>query len=134
MERTTEENTSTNEGEYLLKEIESNFKQIAKTSPNEIKDDIKELYDQFITLLKGPEKDQIFENLKILNTIINKTSEVLKNAEYLPKKIQKYISEIRSSLYQLNIMKNITSHITKKYKNGKYKGDYLNGKREGRGI
>ena len=78
MEKTTEENTSTNEGESLLKEIECNFKQIAKSSPYEIEDDIKTLYDQFITLIKGPEKDHVFEKLEILNTIINKTSEVLK--------------------------------------------------------
>ena len=134
MEKTTEENTSTNEGEYLIKEIESNFKQIVKNSPSEIEDDIKNYYNQFITLIKGPEKDKVFDKIDILNTIINQTSDTLKNEDNISKKIQIYMSEIKSSLYQLNSMKNLSSHIVKKYKNGKYKGDYLNGKREGKGI
>ena len=40
MERTTEENTSVYDGEHLLKEIEVNFKQILKSTPSEIEDDI----------------------------------------------------------------------------------------------
>ena len=77
MEKTTEENTSTNEGEYLLKEIELNLKHILKNSPSEIKDQIEEFYNQFIFITKGPEKDQAFEKIDILNTIINNTSDTL---------------------------------------------------------
>ena len=61
MERTTEENTSVYDGEHLLKEIESNFKLIMKSLPSEIEDDLNTLYDKFITLIKGPEKEKIFE-------------------------------------------------------------------------
>ena len=71
MEKTTEENSSINEGENLIKEIESNFKLLLKTSPDDIEEDIRDYYDKFITLTKGPEKDKIFEKLDILNTIIN---------------------------------------------------------------
>jgi hypothetical protein len=134
MEITTEENTIENDGEYLTKEMESNFKQLVKNSPSEIEDDIKNYYDQFMTLIKGPEKEKVFDKIEILNTIINKMSVFLKNEEDLPKKIHVYMIEIKSSLYQLNSMKNISSHIVKKYKNGKYIGDYLNGKREGKGV
>ena len=53
MEKETEENTNTNEGESLLKEIELNFKQIKKNAPNEISSQIQTYYAQFITLTKG---------------------------------------------------------------------------------
>ena len=134
MEKDTEENTNSNDGESLLKEIESYFKQIRKTCPKKISEEIQTLYDQFITLTKGSEKDQIFEKLEILNTIVNNTSEALKSLDKIPKKTQKYLSELKKATYQLNTIKHISSCITKIYKTGKYKGDYLNGKREGKGI
>ena len=134
MEKETEENTNTNEGESLLKEIELNFKQIKKNAPNEISSQIQTYYAQFITLTKGSEKDQIMEKLQILNTIVNNTSEAFKSLEKIPKKIQKYLLEVKRALYQLNSLRNISSYTTKIYKNGKYQGEYLNGKREGKGI
>ena len=88
MEKETEENTNFNEGETLLKEIELNFKQIKRNVPNEISEQIQTYYDQFITLTKGSEKDRIFDNLEILNTIVNNTSEAFKTVEHLPKKTQ----------------------------------------------
>ena len=84
MEKETEENTNSNESESLLKEIELNFKQIKRNSPKEISDQIQTFYDQFITLTKGSEKDHILDNLEILNTIVNNTSEALKSIEDLP--------------------------------------------------
>ena len=134
MEKETEENTNTNEGESLLREIELNFKQIKKNAPKEISSKIQIFYDQFITLTKAFQKDHIFDNLDKLNTIVNNTSETFKTVENLPKKIQKYLSDLRKDVYQLNSLKNISSYITKIYKNGRYEGEYLNGKREGKGI
>ena len=78
MEKETEENTNFNEGETLLKEIELNFKQIKRNAPNEISEQIQTYYDQFITLTKGSEKDHIFDNLEILNTIVNNMSDAFK--------------------------------------------------------
>ena len=118
MEKETEENTNTNEGESLLKEIELNFKQIKKNAPNEISSQIQTYYAQFITLTKGSEKDQIMEKLQILNTIVNNTSEAFKSLEKIPKKIQKYLLEVKRALYQLNTLRNISSYTTKIYKNG----------------
>ena len=120
MEKDTEENTNSNDGESLLKEIESYFKQIRKTCPKKISEEIQTLYDQFITLTKGSEKDQIFEKLEILNTIVNNTSEALKSLNNIPKKTQKYLSELKKATYQLNTIKHISSCITKIYKTGKY--------------
>jgi hypothetical protein len=133
MEKETEENTNTNEGETLLKEIELNFKQIKRNAPEEISDKIQTYYDQFITLTKGSEKDHIYDNLKILNTIVNNTSDTLKSIEDLPKKVRNYLSQLKMALYQLNSLRNIPSLITKIYKSGKYEGEYLHGKREGKG-
>ena len=47
-----------------------------KSLPNEIEDEINNLYDKFITLIKGPEKEKIFEKLLILNIIINEIVEL----------------------------------------------------------
>ena len=132
--KTTEGNTNDNEGEYLLKEIDLNFKQIVKNSPDEIRDEIENFYNQFVSITKGPEKELAFEKIDILNTIINNASQTIKDAEDIPKKINKMISEIKKCMYQINIMKNKCLHITKVYKNGTYVGDYLNGKREGKGV
>ena len=134
MEKETEENTNFNEGETLLKEIELNFKQIKRNAPNEISEQIQTYYDQFITLTKGSEKDHIFDNLEILNTIVNNMSDAFKEVEKLPKKTQNYLSQLKKALYQLNSLRNISSYVKKVYKNGKYEGEYLNGKREGKGI
>ena len=113
MEKETEENTNFNEGEALLKEIELNFKQIKRNVPNEISEQIQTYYDQFITLTKGSEKDHIFDNLQILNTIVNNTSDAFKTVENLPKKIQSYLSQLKKALYQLNSLRNISSYVTK---------------------
>ena len=120
--------------ESLLKEIEFNFKQIKKNAPEKISEKILTYYDQFITLSKGSEKDHIFEKLEILNTIVNNTSEAFKTLDEIPKNLKKNLSNLKKSLYQLNSIRNISSYITKIYKNGKYEGEYLNGKREGKGI
>ena len=61
MEKDTEENTNTNEGESLLKEIEINFKLLKKNAPKEISEKVQRFYDQFITLAKGSEKEHILE-------------------------------------------------------------------------
>ena len=106
----TEENTNTNEGESLLKEIELNFKQIKKNAPNEISSQIQTYYAQFITLTKGSEKDHIYDNLKILNTIVNNTSDTLKSIEDLPKKVRNYLSQLKMALYQLNSLRNIVEY------------------------
>ena len=113
MEKETEENTNFNEGETLLKEIEINFKQLKRNSPKEIAEEIQTFYDQFNTLTKGSEKDHILDNLKILNTIVNKTSEAFKTVEDIPKKTQNYLSQLKKALYQLNSLRNISSYITK---------------------
>ena len=136
MEKETEENTTEYENEnVLLKQIESNFKLIKRKAPSDIEDEIEELYNQFITVTKGEEKDKVFEKIDILNTIINKTSETIKNSKRSKsKELKNYINEIIRSMYKINSIKNIPSHITKVYKNGKYIGDYLNGRREGKGI
>ena len=105
MEKDTEENTNTNEGESLLKEIEINFKLLKKNTPKGISDQIQTFYDQFITLTKGSEKEHILDKLEILNTIVNNISEVFKSCEDLPKNTQKYLSELKKALYQLNTIK-----------------------------
>ena len=37
-------------------------------------------------------------------------------------------------MYKLNTIENRPSYIKKEYNNRKYEGDYINGKREGKGL
>ena len=136
MEMTTEENSNPKEerGKLILKEIETNFKQMTKNSPDELKEEIKTSLEQFNTITNGPDKDQFLEKLDVLNTIINKTSDRIKKYKNINEETKKYMQEIKKSMYKLNTIENRPSYIKKEYHNGKYEGDYINGKREGKGI
>ena len=136
MEVTTEENSNNpkeERGKLILKEIENNFKQMTKNSPSELKDEIQTSLDYFSTITKGPE-DQCLDKLDVLNTIVNKTSDRIKKSKNVNEETIKYMQEIKKSMYKLNTIENKPSKIRKEYHNGKYEGDYLNGKREGKGI
>ena len=138
MEVTTEENSNTilkeERGKLILKEIENNFKQMTKNSPLELKDEIQTSLDQFNTLTQGTENNQYLDKLEKLNTIINITSDRIKKFKNINEETKKYMSEIKKSMYKLNSIENKPSIIKKEYQNGKYTGDYINGKREGKGI
>ena len=136
MELTTEENSNPKEerGKLILKEIENNFKQLTKNSPSDLKEEIQTSLEQFNTLTQGTEKGQPLEKLDILNSIINKTSDKIKKYKNINEETKKYMQEIKKSMYRLNVIENKPSYIRKEYHNGKYEGDYLDGKREGKGI
>ena len=101
MEVTTEENSNNQKeerGKLILKEIENNFKQMTKNSPTELKDEIQTSLDYFSTITKGPE-DQCLDKLDILNTIVNKTSDRIKNYKNVNEETIKYMQEIKKSMY-----------------------------------
>ena len=77
-----------------------------KSLPNEIEDEINNLYDKFITLIKGPEKEKIFEKLEIFNIIINEIVGTLKKIKHF----SIYYKKKRAS-FNLNSMYNISSKI-----------------------
>jgi len=135
MEVTTEENSNSKEerGKLILKEIENNFKQLTKNSPSELKEDIQTSLNYFNTITKGSE-DQYIDKLDVLNTIVNKTSDRIKKYKNINEETKKYMQEIKKSMYKLNSIENKPSKIRKEYHNGKYEGDYINGKREGKGT
>ena len=135
MEVTTEENSNPKEerGKLIIKEIENNFKQMTKNSPSELKEEIQTSLDYFNTITNGQE-DPYLDKIDVLNTIINKTSNRIKKYKNINEETIKYMQEIKKSMYKLNTIENKPSIIKKEYHNGKYEGDYLNGKREGKGI
>ena len=135
MEVTTEENSNSKEekSNLILKTIESNFYKLTKNIPEELKGEIQNSLDKFNTLTKGPEKSQCLQRLDILNTIINETSDLIKKNKDVNKKTKKYMTEIKKSVYKLNSLENKPSNIKKEYYNGKYIGDFINNKRQGKG-
>ena len=119
---------------YLLKEIEKYFKKMKEHSPSELKEEIHNSLDQFNILTQSSERDQLIEKIDRLNTIINKTSDIINNYDDIDEKTKRYLTEIKKSMYKLNAMEKKVSSIRKSYHNGEYEGDYLNGKREGKGT
>ena len=136
MEVTTEENNTAKEEriKLYLKETEKYFKHLLKNSPPELMETIQNSFDQFNTLVLGPEQKPFPERLEELNTVVNKISDKIKTQKNLNEKIKKYMSDIKKLMYKLNSLENKPSYIKKTYVNGKYEGDYLNGKRDGKGI
>ena len=68
MEVTTEENSNPKEerGKLILKEIETNFKQMTKSSPSELKEDIQISLEKFNSLTQGPENEQFLDKIDII--------------------------------------------------------------------
>ena len=134
MEITTLENIDPKDEkiQLIIKDIETNFTKIKTSIPPELKEEIITLIDKFLLIINNSEK--IETKLDILNSIINKISQKIKNFENIDEDLKKYMSQIKKSMFQINSLENRPSIITKNYLNGNYKGDYLNGKREGKGI
>ena len=117
----------------LINEIEQNLDQMKKIIPEEIKEETSTLINQFISIINDQEK-LFIEQLDILNKIINELSQKIKNSENINEETKKCLSKIKKLMYQINTIESRPTIITKSYHNGKYKGDYLNGQREGKGI
>ena len=141
MEITTKEvpnsKDSNEQSELIIKEIEINFDEMIKTIPEEITEEIQVLINKFITIIKEQEaldKSHLQEKIGPLNTIINTISQKIKNFKGINDESKKSLSQIKKLMYKLNSILNNPSIITKSYINGKYKGDFLNNKREGKGT
>ena len=136
MEITTTENTNSKEEQekLILKEIDISFDFLKKAIPTELKEEIEILISQFSEITKGPQKEQYLEKLNILNSIVNQLSQKIKSFEGINEDSKKYLNKIKKFMYQLNSLENRPTSITKTYNNGKYKGDFINDKREGKGI
>ena len=141
MEITTKEEPNSKESneqsELIIKEIEINFDEMIKTIPEEITEEIQVLINKFITIIKEQEaldKSHLQEKIGPLNTIINTISQKIKNFKEINDESKKSLSQIKKLMYKLNSILNNPSIITKSYINGKYKGDFLNNKREGKGT
>ena len=125
----------------LIKEIEPNFDEMKNTIPTEIKEEIITIINKFTTIIKDLEsidqsqfKSQFIEKLGPLNSLINSLSQKIKNYPNINPESKKCLTQIKKSMFKLNTLSNNPSIITKLYYNGKYKGDFLNNKREGKGI
>ncbi len=125
----------------IIKEIEPNFDEMQNTIPTEIKEEIITIINKFTTITKDLEsidqsqfKPQFTEKLGPLNSLINSLSQKIKNYPNINPESKKCLTQIKKSMFKLNTLSNNPSIITKLYCNGKYKGDFLNNKREGKGI
>ena len=137
MENTKIENITPKDEQIqlIIKDIETNFEQMkSNIIPIEIKEEINSLIDKFSFILKDQQINNFIEKLDNLNSIINDLSQKIKQFPNINEDSKKSISKIKKLMYQINSIESRPSIITKKYYNGTYKGDYLNGKREGKGI
>ena len=118
----------------IIGEIELDFALLQKIIPNEIKDEIIILINKFTLITKTLEETELDKKIGNLNSLINQISAKIKSIENINIETKKLIKKIRNSMYKINTAINNPSIITKTYKNGKFMGEYLNEKREGKGI
>ena len=121
-----------NQSDKIQKEMEENKKII-----EEIINKIKKNYDEFFNNLEKDKYNEI-SNLeetktKILNNLIIENNDLFNEAKSIKNSLlcikEEYNRKIPKIINLIN-----TKYITKIYEDGKYEGDFLNGKKEGEGI
>jgi hypothetical protein len=114
-----------------LKNINDNFELIKSKVSKTLNTELFNCIEQFKKLYK---KKMNIEKIKKLNSIINKSYNIVKNSKKLDKEITNLMNEIIRSMYKLNNDNNINVRVIKKYDNGIYEGEFKNGKIDGEGT